>query len=64
MDNDEIREMNTGGRYLTSMYWTITTITTVGYGDLSATNNIERIFCIIVMLAGVILFNTAASIFT
>lgn len=64
MDNDDIRGMNTDGRYLTSMYWTVTTITTVGYGDISASNNIERIFCIITMMAGVVLFNTAASIFT
>ena len=64
MDTDEIRELETSGLYLTSMYWTMTTISTVGYGDISATNNIERIFCIITMLAGVILFNMAASIFT
>ena len=64
MDTDEIRAMETGDLYLTSMYWTMTTISTVGYGDISATNNIERIFCIVTMLAGVILFNTAASIFT
>ena len=64
MDTDDIRALDTGGLYLTSMYWTMTTISTVGYGDISATNNIERIFCIITMLAGVILFNMAASIFT
>ena len=64
MDTDEIRAMETDGKYLTSMYWTVTTITTVGYGDISATNNIERIFCIIIMLVGVMLFNFAASLFT
>ena len=60
----EMLDKPTNEKYLTSMYWTVTTITTVGYGDISASNNIERIFCIITMLAGVILFNTAASIFT
>ncbi|MFN9903918.1 MAG: ion channel [bacterium] len=27
------------------MYYTITTITTVGYGDISGTNSIERPIC-------------------
>jgi len=44
---------------LTSFYWTVTTITTVGYGDISGTNNIERIYCSIMMLVGVIAFSFA-----
>jgi hypothetical protein len=31
----------------------------VGYGDISGTNNYERIFCAIIMVVGVILFNVA-----
>jgi hypothetical protein len=45
--------------YMLSLYWTITTITTVGYGDISGTNSIERIFCSIIMLIGVISFSYA-----
>jgi len=30
-----------GANYLTSLYFTVTTITTVGYGDISANNGIE-----------------------
>ncbi|KAJ4976161.1 hypothetical protein NE237_001267 [Protea cynaroides] len=37
-------------RYVTSMYWSITTLTTVGYGDLHAQNTREMIFDIIYML--------------
>ncbi|PKA49049.1 Potassium channel AKT1 [Apostasia shenzhenica] len=37
-------------RYVTSMYWSITTLTTVGYGDLHAENTREMIFDIIYML--------------
>ncbi|CAK9135605.1 unnamed protein product [Ilex paraguariensis] len=37
-------------RYATSMYWSITTLTTVGYGDLHAQNTRERIFVIFYML--------------
>ncbi len=33
--------------YLTAVYFCVTTSTTVGYGDISATNYAERIFCIL-----------------
>lgn len=42
-----------------AFYWTITTITTVGYGDIEGTNDLERIFCSIIMIIGVILFSFA-----
>ncbi|KAM7512747.1 hypothetical protein LguiB_011622 [Lonicera macranthoides] len=37
-------------RYVTSMYWSITTLTTVGYGDLHAQNTREMTFVIFYML--------------
>ncbi|OMO95963.1 hypothetical protein COLO4_15586 [Corchorus olitorius] len=36
-------------RYVTSMYWSITTLTTVGYGDLHPVNTREMIFDIFYM---------------
>jgi hypothetical protein len=39
-------------RYLNTYYWAITTLATVGYGDIVPCNNIEKIYCIIVMLIG------------
>lgn len=43
--------------YTLSVYWTITTVTTIGYGDISGTNTIERIFCSLMMVIGVISFS-------
>ena len=45
--------------YYVSLYWTVTTITTVGYGDISGTNNFERFFCSLMMVIGVVSFSFA-----
>ena len=47
------------GLYLTSFYFIITTMTTVGYGDMSGQNNLERIVSIFIMIVGVISFSFA-----
>ena len=39
--------------YIKSLYWTVTTLTTVGYGDITPTSNAARIFTMIVMFFGV-----------
>ena len=43
--------------YIVSFYWTCTTITTVGYGDITGNNVGERLFCAIMMILGVISFS-------
>lgn len=39
-------------KYVASVYWSFTTMTTVGYGDISAKTISERVFAIIGMLMG------------
>lgn len=43
-------------KYIASLYWTFATLFTIGYGDIIATNEGERVFSIIVMLLGSVLF--------
>ena len=43
-------------QYLASLYWAITTISTTGYGDITAQNETEFVFCMIVMILGSIFF--------
>ena len=45
--------------YITSFYFTVTTLVTVGYGDITAQSPAEKIMCIFLMLLGVISFSFA-----
>ena len=45
--------------YMTSFYFTITTIVTVGYGDITAVSIIEKIVAVFLMITGVIAFSFA-----
>lgn len=50
--------------YFTAIYFTVTTVATVGYGDISAFNTAERIYCILLMLGGVVGFSIATGAIT
>ena len=55
-----IKEIPILEQYLTSFYFTITTITTVGYGDISASTFLEKVVCIFIMMIGVMAFSFAS----
>ena len=53
----DIEELTHSEQYLTSFYFTVQTITTVGYGDMSISSNLEKIYCVMIMLVGVMTFS-------
>lgn len=50
-------QFTNGELYVTSLYYVVTTMSTVGYGDISGSTTLERIYCIVLMLTGVVSFN-------
>jgi lipoprotein signal peptidase len=49
------------GRYhswITGFYWTLTVMTTLGFGDITFNSDLGRTFSILVLLSGVFLFLT------
>lgn len=41
------------GHYIKSLYWTVTTLTTIGYGDITPTTTIGRLYTMPIMILGV-----------
>ncbi len=50
---DDLSDFQTGkDEYVKALYWTVTTIATVGYGDITPVNTTQRIYTIFVMMLG------------
>ncbi len=41
--------------WITGFYWTLTVMSTLGFGDITFTSDIGRLFCMVVLLSGIIL---------
>jgi hypothetical protein len=39
--------------YIKCLYWAVTTLTTIGYGDITPSGNISRIYTMVIMILGV-----------
>jgi len=50
--------------WVTSFYWAITTMSTIGYGDISAHTELERSVAVVVMILGCCFFAWATGTIT
>lgn len=50
-------DKDAGSLYFISLYWAVTTLSTVGYGDIAASTELEMIYAIIWMLFGLFFFS-------
>lgn len=57
-------DKSTAEVYVASLYWVLTTLATVGYGDITAYTMLERSFAIVVMIACVAFFSYSISNFS
>ena len=46
-------ESSVTSNYISALYWTTSTLTTVGYGDIVPTTNVEKLYASLVMIIGV-----------
>jgi len=53
---DEERTIGLGRAYIASLYWAMTTLSTVGYGDIIPESEIERGYAVCAMLVGATVF--------
>ncbi|GMI21874.1 hypothetical protein TrCOL_g56 [Triparma columacea] len=52
----DVSEDDVGGLYVSSLYWAFTTMTTVGYGDVLPTNDVEKVYATLIMVLGATIF--------
>lgn len=55
-DNDELSQDSQLQTYIAAMYWSMSTMTSIGYGDISPKAPSERLFGIVGMVFGAVLF--------
>lgn len=56
VESKEVGVISVSSRYLTSLYWSVTTWTTVGYGDVLPGTNGEKIYACLAQIFGGVMF--------
>jgi len=59
-----LEDDNDGRKYLMSVYWSVSTVLTVGYGDVHAESNAERLISVAWMMIGVIFYSVTIGLIT
>ncbi len=49
---DSVPDESRTSSYIKALYWTITTLTTIGYGDITPQTDTQRLFAMVVMIIG------------
>ena len=57
IDTYQIYEQTQWKQFIIAMYYSFTSLSTVGFGDFHPQDNSERIFCIFILLFGVAIFS-------
>ena len=52
IENDSMSGPDIHSRYITALYFTLTTITSIGFGNVAAYTNGEKLFAIFAMMVG------------
>lgn len=63
-DAVDVNDTSTFARYVTSLYWSVTTLTTVGYGDITPESYIEQVFVVVYIIFNVLLLSYVSGTFT
>lgn len=50
--------------YLIAVYYSLATIATVGFGDITPSNNLEKVFVCVFIVFGVFIYTNSISLFS
>ena len=56
--NKVLSDADFRSQYWTSLYWAFTTLTTVGFGDITPATNGEKMYTMVVMVLGAVIYAT------
>eukprot|EP00939_MAST-03C_sp_MAST-3C-sp1_P002291 g2291.t1 len=61
--DEGLEELSSVKLYINALYWSVTTITTVGYGDIVPVTILEKLYCVVSVAIGAITYGACISTF-